>query len=211
MSGRRRIFCLDNPTQTNIIRQAMPTCLPACRSSLMTSLRPESLFLLWRVPCWDWWDMGLFPSCLIDVLHSLRRYSFYSHCGHIYLKRQQTCLRISCCYSRYGFFFAVRRRYVCIQSGLAAGLAYLVRYNAIFVLVGIPLALLFLSPAEDSIRQRICKIVVFATAALAVTAPWLLVNWQYHGNPFASDLHGQVAAHFYHPEGDGSSSSIQHM
>ncbi|NOS78164.1 MAG: hypothetical protein HOP35_09475 [Nitrospira sp.] len=100
---------------------------------------------------------------------------------------------------------------VCIQSGLTAGLAYLVRYNTIFVLVGIPLALLFLSPAEDSIRQRICKIVAFATAALAVTAPWLLINWQYHGNPFASDLHGQVAAHFYHPEGDGSTSSIQHM
>ena len=42
---------------------------------------------------------------------------------------------------------------VCFQWGLTAGLAYLVRYNAVFVLIGIPLALLFLSPAEDSMRQ----------------------------------------------------------
>ena len=100
---------------------------------------------------------------------------------------------------------------VCMLSGLAAGLAYLVRYNAVFVLAGIPLALLFFSPAEDSTRQRILKIVAFATAALVVTAPWLLVNWQYHGNPFASDLHGQVAAHFYHPKGDAFTSSIKQM
>lgn len=100
---------------------------------------------------------------------------------------------------------------VCIQSGLTAGLAYLVRYNAVFVLIGIPLALLFLSPAEDSLRRRFLKVVAFVTAALAVTAPWLLVNWQYHGNPFASDLYAQVAAHFYHPKGDGLGSSIEHM
>lgn len=100
---------------------------------------------------------------------------------------------------------------VCVQSGVAAGLACLVRYNAVFLLVGIPLALLFWGPAEDSIRQRVRKIVAFAAAALVVTTPWLLVNWQYHGHPFASDLHGQVAAHFFHPKGDGSPSSIEYM
>ena len=100
---------------------------------------------------------------------------------------------------------------VCIQSGAAAGLACLVRYNAIFLLVGIPLALLCWSGTEDSMRHRIRKITAFAAAALLVTAPWLLVNWHYHGSPFASDLHGQVAAHFYHPKGDGSPSSISSM
>ena len=100
---------------------------------------------------------------------------------------------------------------VCGLSGMAAGLACLVRYNAIFLLVGIPLALLFRSVTEDSIWQRARKIVAFAAAVLVVTAPWLLVNWQYHGHPFASDLHGQLAAHFYHPKGDGSSWAIEYM
>ncbi len=100
---------------------------------------------------------------------------------------------------------------ICVQAGLTAGLAFLVRYNSIFIIVGIPLTLLFYSPAEDVIREKILRIVVFATAALTVTAPWLLVNWQYHGNPFASDLPGQVAAHFYDQKGDGSTLRIQQM
>lgn len=100
---------------------------------------------------------------------------------------------------------------VCIQSGAAAGVACLVRYNAIFLLIGIPLALLCFSPAEDSLRRRLQKVLAFGAAVLVVTAPWLFVNWQYHGHPFASDLHGQVAAHFYHPKGDGSPSSIESM
>ncbi len=100
---------------------------------------------------------------------------------------------------------------VCLLSGAAAGLACLVRYNAIFLLVGIPLALLFRSGPDDTLRPRLRRMTAFAAAALVVTAPWLIVNWQYHGSPFASDLHGQVAAHFYHPKGDGSPSSISSM
>lgn len=100
---------------------------------------------------------------------------------------------------------------VCIQSGVAAGVACLVRYNAIFLLIGIPLALLCFSPAQDSLGRRFQKVRAFGAAALVVTAPWLLVNWQYHGHPFASDLHGQVAAHFYHPKGDGTSWTIGYM
>lgn len=91
---------------------------------------------------------------------------------------------------------------VCAQAGVAAGAAYLLRYNALFVLAGIPVALLFLGEAGDSWRTRLVKMAVFLGAALLVMAPWLLVNWHRNGSPFASDLHQQVAAHFYHPQGD---------
>ena len=91
---------------------------------------------------------------------------------------------------------------VCLQAGLAAGLAYLVRYNAIFVIVGIPLVLILVNPNQHSRQQRIVKMSVFLCGALAVMSPWLLVNWHRNGSPFASDMYQQIAAHFYHPKGD---------
>lgn len=91
---------------------------------------------------------------------------------------------------------------ICVQAGLATGVAYLFRYNALFLLTGIPIVLLATAEAAESWRSRCTKIVLFLGAALVVMAPWLLVNWQRNGSPFASDLYQQVAARFYHPQGD---------
>jgi hypothetical protein len=91
---------------------------------------------------------------------------------------------------------------VCALAGIAAGAAYLLRYNALFVLAGIPVALLLLGEEDHFWRRRLIKVGVFFGAALIVMAPWLLVNWHRNGSPFASDLYQQVAAHFYHPQGD---------
>ncbi|BCA55530.1 hypothetical protein W02_26700 [Nitrospira sp. KM1] len=102
-------------------------------------------------------------------------------------------------------------RAVCAMAGIAAGVAYLLRYNALFVLVGAPVALLILGKETDSWKKRLGRIGVFSGAALIVMAPWLLVNWHRNGNPFSSDLYQQVAAHFYHPQGDGFGRTIAEM
>ncbi|GKS58408.1 hypothetical protein YTPLAS18_19350 [Nitrospira sp.] len=90
----------------------------------------------------------------------------------------------------------------CAVSGLAAGAAYLLRYNAVFVLGGIPLALMLFSPQDHPWGRRVSHVASFLLAALLVTSPWLITNWQRHGNPFATDLYLQIAAHFHHPRGD---------
>ncbi|MEX5215583.1 MAG: glycosyltransferase family 39 protein [Nitrospiraceae bacterium] len=91
---------------------------------------------------------------------------------------------------------------LCLQAGLAAGAAYLLRYNALFLLAGIPLVLLTVADPAEPWRSRLTKVGWFLGAALAVMAPWLLVNWYRNGSPFASDLYQQVAARFYHPQKD---------
>ena len=91
---------------------------------------------------------------------------------------------------------------ICLQAGLATGAAYLLRYNALFLLAGIPIVLLATSGPAETWRSRLTKVGSFLGAALVVMAPWLLVNWHRHGSPFASDLYQQVAARFCHPQGD---------
>lgn len=90
----------------------------------------------------------------------------------------------------------------CFLSGVFAGIAYLIRANAIFVGVGIGFCLLFFNLDRKSLPKRFTKLIVFTAGILLVTLPWLIYNWQINGNPFASTAYFQIAAHFYHPQGD---------
>ncbi len=99
----------------------------------------------------------------------------------------------------------------CVQAGMAAGLAYVVRYNAVFVIAGIPAALILVNPNCESLRQRISKSSAFLAAAFVVMLPWLAYNWKVNGSPFASDMHAQIAAHFYHPKGDAYGWALDEM
>jgi hypothetical protein len=99
----------------------------------------------------------------------------------------------------------------CVQAGIAAGLAYVVRYNAVFVIAGIPAALIVVNPNCESLRQRISKSSAFLAAAFVATLPWLAYNWQVNGSPFASDMHAQIAAHFFHPKGDAHGWALNEM
>lgn len=89
-----------------------------------------------------------------------------------------------------------------LMAGVAAGLAYLVRYNALFVLAGIPFALLVVNPDEEPQKERIRKAGTFLTAAFVTALPWFIANWHTNGSPFAGDIIHQIAAHFHHPQGD---------
>jgi hypothetical protein len=90
------------------------------------------------------------------------------------------------------------------MAGVLAGMAYLIRWHAIYLLIGAPLCLLFLDGEGASRHRRRITIAAFVAGWLLIVSPWLIWNWRAHGGPFASNAYMQVAAHFHAPEGDGS-------
>ncbi|HJR63065.1 MAG TPA: hypothetical protein VJ803_05140 [Gemmatimonadaceae bacterium] len=89
-------------------------------------------------------------------------------------------------------------------AGALAGVAYLIRWHAIYLLIGAPLCLLLLNGESASPRRRRTAIVAFVAGWLVIVSPWLIWNWRAYGGPFASNVYMQVAAHFHAPEGEGS-------
>jgi hypothetical protein len=90
----------------------------------------------------------------------------------------------------------------CLVAGILAGLAYLCCYDAICAIVGIGLSLLFTVSDRDGWSKHLTRVGLFVCAVLLTISPWLIINWQTNGHPFASTVHLQIAAHFYHPAGD---------
>ena len=99
----------------------------------------------------------------------------------------------------------------CFGVGLLAGVAYLIRSPAIFLVGGIALCLLFLECEPNTLRNRAKLLVAFLGGALLIAAPWLVYNWSVNGSPFAGSAHLQVAAHFHHPTGDRFRTSLIEM
>jgi hypothetical protein len=89
-----------------------------------------------------------------------------------------------------------------VLAGALAGVAFLIRQNAIFLVVGGAACLFFLAPPHLSRRARVAGIAAFAGAWLLVTGPWLVWNARTYGGPFAGMAHRQVAANFFAPRGD---------
>jgi hypothetical protein len=87
----------------------------------------------------------------------------------------------------------------CVLAGLFAGMAYLVRYDALFLVPGLGFALLVINLNRESLRPRLAKAGLFVCGALLVVSPWLIVNWRTHGSPFASTGYLLVATRFYLP------------
>lgn len=90
----------------------------------------------------------------------------------------------------------------CFLSGILAGVAYLVRGNAIFVSIGILISLVFIAFNKQTLQHRLMKVGIFTFGVLLITFPWFIYSWYINGNPFTSNAYLQIAAHFYHLEGD---------
>jgi 4-amino-4-deoxy-L-arabinose transferase-like glycosyltransferase len=100
---------------------------------------------------------------------------------------------------------------LCAAAGAAAGVAYMVRANALFLVIGFALALLLLLGRDTSWVTRVRNVALMIGAFVLVTSPWMLYNWQVAGSPLASRTYLQVAAHFYHPEGDWSGTALEEL
>ena len=80
-----------------------------------------------------------------------------------------------------------------ILSGVLCGIAYLIRYNAVFLLVpGLAAALW----AERRWLSRVTLGTAYVASFLVTVAPWLWMNYTHHGSPFYSTNYEDVAQAF---------------
>jgi 4-amino-4-deoxy-L-arabinose transferase-like glycosyltransferase len=87
----------------------------------------------------------------------------------------------------------------CFWVGTLAGVSYLVRANAIFLIPGIGVSLFLLLASLQPWQSRLMRIGLFLCGALVVIGSWLILNWQTNEDPLASTAYLQIAAYFYHP------------
>ncbi len=85
---------------------------------------------------------------------------------------------------------------LCFIIGLTCGVAYLVRAETIFVLIGISLSILFILIAKNW-KDKLIKIVILLIGFILITSPWFIYNWKLNGSPFASTAYLQVGLYFY--------------
>jgi len=97
----------------------------------------------------------------------------------------------------------------CLLTGICAGIAYLVRSNAVSVILGIGFCLLFIDLEHEGLVRRLVKFGFFVGGALLTVSPWFIINWKTNGSPFASTAHLQMAAHFYYPTGDAFETTLR--
>lgn len=95
--------------------------------------------------------------------------------------------------------------------GTLAGFAYLFRTNAIFVPIGIILSILLINFQPKTFWKPLIKVSFFMGGFILIITPWLTYNLQINGSLFSSTAYLQIAANFYHPEGDYSITSLAEM
>jgi hypothetical protein len=94
-------------------------------------------------------------------------------------------------------------------AGLLAGLAFLIRYNAIFLVVGGIAALLVFDVQRQSVRRRIASASLLILAWTLTTAPWLAWNQRHYGSLLSSTAPAQMAAHFFYEGGDADGTNVR--
>lgn len=99
----------------------------------------------------------------------------------------------------------------CFWLGFAAGSAYLMRGNAIFVSVGIIFCIIFINFEQITWQKRLIKAAIFISGVFVITFPWFIYSWKVNGSAFASTAYLQVAAHFFHPQDDEFITNVQAM
>jgi hypothetical protein len=82
-------------------------------------------------------------------------------------------------------------------AGALAGVAYLVRYNGVFLIVACSVGIAALDLYDRPVWSRL-RLVAVAVAAFALTAsPWLYANYSHRGSPFYNLNYLNVAIEFY--------------
>jgi hypothetical protein len=98
----------------------------------------------------------------------------------------------------------MRRRWAlaCFASGVFCAVAYLIRTNNVVLIAAMVTGLLAIGFNGDNLRRRSLKAALAFAGFVVAAIPWFISNWQTKGSPTASQHHTQVAAHFFHPQGD---------
>jgi 4-amino-4-deoxy-L-arabinose transferase-like glycosyltransferase len=99
----------------------------------------------------------------------------------------------------------------CFLSGILAGVAYLMRPNSIFLILGIGFSLIFINLNQETLRRCLVRLGLFLGGVLLITSPWFIYNWQINGSPFTNTNYLHIAAHVYHPESENSVTTLNQM
>ena len=86
-----------------------------------------------------------------------------------------------------------RRLRTAILSGVLCGVAYLIRYNAVFLVVPGLVAALW---GKRTWSSRVGLGAAFLASLLVTVSPWLWMNYTHHGSPFYSTNYEDVARAF---------------
>ena len=84
-----------------------------------------------------------------------------------------------------------------ILAGLLAGLAYLTRYNGIFLPVTIVTGIVMFNCFELPFRKRLQVTAAHMVSFLVVTSPWLWLNYVNHGSPLYNTNYLNMATIMY--------------
>jgi hypothetical protein len=82
-------------------------------------------------------------------------------------------------------------------AGALTGVAYVVRYNGLFLLVTCLTGILLLNVFGQSWRERWRACAMFVATFLLAASPWLIANWIHRGSPFYNANYLNIATEFY--------------
>jgi 4-amino-4-deoxy-L-arabinose transferase-like glycosyltransferase len=94
-------------------------------------------------------------------------------------------------------------------AGIVAGLAYLIRGNAIFLGIGMVISVIAIWQATW--RKRLIWMLAIVAGIFLVTLPWFVYSWKVNSSAFNSSAYLQIAANFYHPESDEFITAVNEM
>jgi hypothetical protein len=112
------------------------------------------------------------------------------------------------CMAAEAVFLAPRFRVPWRVGGAAAlaSIAFLTRYNGVFLVVAFALSMTLLNLFETSWPERFRLLALFTLVSLSVAAPWLYANDRHRGSPLYNENYLNIATTFYgQSSADGTS------
>ncbi|MFN7947240.1 MAG: glycosyltransferase family 39 protein [Blastocatellia bacterium] len=91
--------------------------------------------------------------------------------------------------------FSLRARVA--LTGLVTGLAWVTRYNSIFLIAVFLCGIVALNLFDVAWRERIILSALLLVVFFVTVSPWLYVNWQHRGSPFYNTNYLNIATVFY--------------
>lgn len=82
-------------------------------------------------------------------------------------------------------------------AGALTGLAYLARYNGVFLVIVCLAGITFFNLYQTSWRERGKQVALFVVIFLLTVSPWLMASWQHYGSPLYNKNYLNVATQFY--------------
>ena len=88
-------------------------------------------------------------------------------------------------------------RWRTVLTGALTGLAYLVRYNGLFLLAACLIGIVLLNLFDQSWRERLRSAAIFVVMFFVAASPWLAANYRHHGSPLYNTNYLNIATEFY--------------